>query len=254
MQSLLLLDALYRFRVLKKLLRVVIQNNGPIIIQSVVVATLLCFIFSVFGFWLFETDYANPDTGEYYCDTLWRCFIRHLLDGNRQGGGVADLMQEPPFGTLHFYSRQLFDMLFYLIMIVIITAIASGIIIDAFGAIRDEESNALEDMKSRCFICGLENGIFERHGQGFQKHILEDHNMWSYLFFMIHLQQTDPSNYTAQEAYVDEMVTQQNNPFFFFFALFFVCVLRSELNSFAVEREEHELLPHWTGHGCGQQA
>lgn len=87
------------------------------------------------------------------------------------------------FQKVHFYGRQLFDIFFYCIIIVIITAVISGIVIDAFGAIRDEESSSQEDMKSKCFICSLENGLFERHAEGFQKHIQEDHNMCILSFF-----------------------------------------------------------------------
>jgi len=43
--------------------------------------------------------------------------------------------------------------------------------------------------------------------QGFWLHVTKEHNMWSYMYFMLHLSNTDPSDYTALELYVHRLVT-----------------------------------------------
>ena len=37
-----------------------------------------------------------------------------------------------------------------------------------------------EDMMSKCFICNIERGEFDRGAEGFENHIKRDHNMWAY--------------------------------------------------------------------------
>lgn len=43
--------------------------------------------------------------------------------------------------------------------------------------------------------------------QGFLLHVTQEHNMWSYMHFMLHLSNTNPSDYTALELYVHRLVT-----------------------------------------------
>ena len=42
--------------------------------------------------------------------------------------------------------------------------------------------------------------------QGFLLHVTHEHNMWSYMYFMLHLSNTDPNGYTALELYVHRLV------------------------------------------------
>lgn len=85
--------------------------------------------------------------------------------------------------------------------------------LDAFGEIRDRHRLITENMKSKCFICGIDHGIFERYGNGFRAHIQEDHNMWAYLYFFLYLDFKKPTKYTAQE--VNTFVDCLENQFLF---------------------------------------
>ena len=42
--------------------------------------------------------------------------------------------------------------------------------------------------------------------QGFDHHVRQEHNMWSYIFFFIHLNGTKVNDYTALEMYVYKLV------------------------------------------------
>ncbi len=99
-------------------------------------------------------------------------------------------------------------------MITILSAIISGIVIDAFNAIRDKHSDIQEDMKNKCFICSLDNSVFDRHAEGFTKHIEVEHNMWHYLFFWLYLAIKEESEYNSQEAYISTMVKDRDMAFF----------------------------------------
>ena len=54
-------------------------------------------------------------------------------------------------------------------------------------------------MASSCFICSLNNYDFERQTGGFQKHVKEEHSMWAYLKFFIHLTRKRRNDYSANE-------------------------------------------------------
>lgn len=87
----------------------------------------------------------------------------------------------------------------------------SGLIIDAFGELRDQQEQVKEDMEVRlrpelcmlgrkllllqeeskcfffffqtkCFICGIGNDYFDRTPHGFETHTLQEHNLANYLW------------------------------------------------------------------------
>eukprot|EP00392_Amoebophrya_sp_AT5.2_P015314 g15516.t1 len=54
-----------------------------------------------------------------------------------------------------FQARFLFDVLFYVVIEVVLMNIIFGLIIDNFGALRDETATRAEYLENYCFICGL---------------------------------------------------------------------------------------------------
>ena len=42
--------------------------------------------------------------------------------------------------------------------------------------------------------------------QGFNHHVKQEHNMWAYIFFFIHLDDTKPNDYTSLDLYVSSLV------------------------------------------------
>lgn len=71
--------------------------------------------------------------------------------------------------------RFIYDISFFTLITVIFLNIIFGIIIDTFGSLRDEKVEKDKDMKTKCFICGLERYIFEKNAEGFENHIEKDH-------------------------------------------------------------------------------
>jgi hypothetical protein len=58
--------------------------------------------------------------------------------GVRAGGGIGDEL-ESPYGDEFEYARMLYDISFFFFVIVILLAIMQGLIIDAFGELRDQQ-------------------------------------------------------------------------------------------------------------------
>jgi hypothetical protein len=66
-------------------------------------------------------------------------------------------------------------------------------------------------MRCRCFICGIEGYRFEINssdGNGFERHVKDDHDMWNYLYFIVHLMRKDLDEHTGFESYVFEQVNE----------------------------------------------
>ena len=57
----------------------------------------------------------------------------------------------------------------------------SGLIIDAFGELRDQLEQVKEDMESKCFICGIGKEYFDKVPHGFETHTEKEHNFANYM-------------------------------------------------------------------------
>lgn len=57
----------------------------------------------------------------------------------------------------------------------------SGLIIDAFGELRDQLESVKEDMESNCFICGIGKDYFDKVPHGFDTHVQQEHNLANYM-------------------------------------------------------------------------
>lgn len=109
------------------------------------------------------------------------CFIYHFYAGVRAGGGIGDEI-ESPYGDDLEYARMLYDISFFFFVIVILLAIMQGLIIDAFGELRDQQESATEKLESSCFICDIGKETFDRLPRGFEIHTTKEHNFANYLY------------------------------------------------------------------------
>lgn len=98
-----------------------------------------------------------------------------LFKGVRAGGGIGDEL-ESPYGDSMEYARMLYDISFFFFVIVILLAIMQGLIIDAFGELRDQQESATEKLESSCFICDIGKDTFDRLPRGFEIHTTKEHN------------------------------------------------------------------------------
>lgn len=58
-------------------------------------------------------------------------------------------------------------------------------------------------MVNVCFICNFERLLFEKYCEGgMARHIAADHNLWMYVYYMVHLYTKDLSEHTGIESYV----------------------------------------------------
>eukprot|EP00298_Acanthocystis_sp_HF-20_P007147 c16810_g1_i1.p1 GENE.c16810_g1_i1~~c16810_g1_i1.p1 ORF type:complete len:154 (-),score=45.46 c16810_g1_i1:12-473(-) len=101
-------------------------------------------------------------------------------------------------------------------MVVILLNMISGIIIDTFGAIRTKKQEIENDIKQKCFICGIEASVFDHYGDdegGFKAHISSAHNIWQYVYFLIYLREKDEIEYNGTESYVRHCLNKNDTNF-----------------------------------------
>eukprot|EP01060_Flectonema_neradi_P021121 TRINITY_DN2863_c0_g2_i1.p1 TRINITY_DN2863_c0_g2~~TRINITY_DN2863_c0_g2_i1.p1 ORF type:complete len:2995 (+),score=446.88 TRINITY_DN2863_c0_g2_i1:928-8985(+) len=198
--------------VLINVIRAVTQN-GKALILTCILGMVVIYLFSVVAYIFFQDALLNSE-GDKVCDSLIHCFVYALTHGVRSDGGLGDHMADPHWSSGFYGMQMAFEVLFFVLVIVILLNIIFGIIIDTFAELRAQRQSVEEDIRTKCFICGIESSEFDRHAEGFQRHIKEDHNMWNYVFFLHHLRLRDTSEYTGQESYVAEKVKNSDLSFF----------------------------------------
>uniref|UniRef100_A0A0N4WC63 RIH_assoc domain-containing protein n=1 Tax=Haemonchus placei TaxID=6290 RepID=A0A0N4WC63_HAEPC len=148
------------------------------------------------------------------CTTLRMCIITTLNWGLRNGGGIGDVLRNVGPDERLFYYRIVYDLSFYVVLIVITLNLIFGVIIDTFGDLRTEKNDKEDVLKNTCFICGLERGKFDNRPVTFEDHQAEEHNLWHYLYFIVWLQIKDETEFTGPESYVAQCVKDRNLDWF----------------------------------------
>lgn len=199
-------------------LRTILQSvthNGKQLLLTVMLLTIIVYLYTVIAFNFFRKFYVQEedDNVDKKCHDMLTCFVFHIYKGVRAGGGIGDEIESPDGDEYEVY-RIMFDITFFFFIIVILLAIIQGLIIDAFGELRDQLASVSENLESECFICGIGKDYFDSVPHGFDTHVQKEHNLANYLFFLMHLINKPDTEYTGQETYVWNMYQQRCWDFF----------------------------------------
>uniref|UniRef100_A0A7N6A8U4 Ryanodine receptor 2 n=1 Tax=Anabas testudineus TaxID=64144 RepID=A0A7N6A8U4_ANATE len=212
-----LLDIAMGFKTLRTILSSV-THNGKQLVLTVGLLAVVVYLYTVVAFNFFRKFYNKSEDGELpdmKCDDMLTCYMFHMYVGVRAGGGIGDQIEDPAGDEYEIY-RIIFDITFFFFVIVILLAIIQGLIIDAFGELRDQQEQVKEDMETKCFICGIGNDYFDTVPHGFETHTLQEHNLANYLQEMLkmYLQCKYPPFYVFKESYVWKMYQERCWEFF----------------------------------------
>ncbi|XP_054474291.1 ryanodine receptor 3 [Anoplopoma fimbria] len=210
-----LLDIAMGIKTLRTILSSV-THNGKQLVLTVGLLAVVVYLYTVVAFNFFRKFYnksEDEDEPDMKCDDMMTCYLFHMYVGVRAGGGIGDELEDPA-GDPYELWRILFDITFFFFVIVILLAIIQGLIIDAFGELRDQQEQVKEDMETKCFICGIGNDYFDRTPHGFETHTLQEHNLANYLFFLMYLINKDETEHTGQESYVWKLYQERCWDFF----------------------------------------
>uniref|UniRef100_A0A915KT79 Ion transport domain-containing protein n=1 Tax=Romanomermis culicivorax TaxID=13658 RepID=A0A915KT79_ROMCU len=152
------------------------------LLLTVKMILVVVYLYTVLAFNSFCKFYVQSDEGEVdrKCHSMFQCFIFNLYAGVRAGRGIG-VELESPYGDDKEVWRIMFDMSFHFFIIIILLAIMQGVIIDAFGELRDQQDTTQEKLESNCFICDLSKDFFDKLPRGFEHHTDKEHNLANYL-------------------------------------------------------------------------
>ncbi|KDO22611.1 hypothetical protein SPRG_12592 [Saprolegnia parasitica CBS 223.65] len=186
----------------------------------------ICYFYAMGLFFFGPANLTDVDRAIPYCATLLDCFVTVLHRGLAGDGGIGSFMsnalQHPPnfFNRDQYWWRFVFDVTFFALKVVLLNMVF-GITIDTFGDLRTQAARKDDVRRNVCFICGLGRDVFNAHylassglNNGFEKHIADDHNMWSYLYFMVHVESLDATECTGPEAYVKALLLKHDVAWF----------------------------------------
>ncbi|XP_031141122.1 ryanodine receptor 1b isoform X1 [Sander lucioperca] len=210
-----LLDIAMGVKTLRTILSSV-THNGKQLMMTVGLLAVVVYLYTVVAFNFFRKFYnmsEDEDEPDMKCDDMMTCYLFHMYVGVRAGGGIGDEIEDPAGDEYELY-RVVFDITFFFFVIVILLAIIQGLIIDAFGELRDQQEQVREDMETKCFICGIGSDYFDSTPHGFETHTLEEHNLANYMFFLMYLINKDETEHTGQESYVWKLYQERCWDFF----------------------------------------
>ncbi|CAG9538689.1 unnamed protein product [Cercopithifilaria johnstoni] len=148
------------------------------------------------------------------CQTLRMCILTTLNWGLRNGGGIGDVLRDVAPHEESFLSRIVYDLTFFIVIIVIVLNLVFGVIIDTFGDLRAERNEKVDQLKNNCFICGLGRGRFDNKIVTFEEHRKNEHNLYHYLYFIVWLQVKDEMEFTGPESYVANCIKEHKSDWF----------------------------------------
>lgn len=148
----------------------------------------------------FPFDYQDNGNAPHItaCDTLSRCFKTYL----RYGIPNVDIGNALTIGIRVFLD------LIYFVLIFILLNIVKGIIINSFNELSEKTAEREEDTTEICFICGIPKVMFDRQigRTAFEEHYKQEHNMWSYLYFIVYIWEQDKDDDDGLEQYVRRLI------------------------------------------------
>ena len=153
---------------------------------------------------LYDVNNDTNDNEENMCGSLLQCYFTLLSYGVRSGGGIGDVITMLTFkkNTSSYIARFFFDILFHIIIVLIMTNLIFGIIVDSFAAFRGSTDESENDKKNICYICQMTRDDAINKNIDFNKHRGDVHDMWNYVYFLTYLHINNSNNFKILETSV----------------------------------------------------
>ena len=169
---------------------------------------ILIYFYSLIIFY-FQQDIMPTNS----CDSPIICMVYIYSNTFTSGGNLGNFIVEGGHknedGDMVRYAL---DISYTIIMVWLVWQMVSGLIVDTFESLRGIREEKEEDMKTICFICGLDKEKIEKYypgKEGFEKH-LKDHNIINYFFYTFYLEDKDSSEYSGLESYIKNQIDKES--------------------------------------------
>ena len=155
--------------------------------------------------------YTEPAHEESECGTFAYCLMTHLDYGMRFDGGIADRMSRRSYNynPTMYISRFIYEMIYFWSQTVVLQGMIFSIVIEAFSELRNKEFEIEKDKNEICFVCGVDKNSCEKNGQKFEEHISKEHNLWTYVDYILGLKFVDIQDTNAINSYVMEKIERK---------------------------------------------
>ena len=153
---------------------------------------------------LYDVNNDTNNNKESLCGSLLQCYFTLLSYGIRSGGGIGDIITMLTFKTniSAYLARFFYDILFHIIVVLIMTNLIFGIIVDSFGAFRASTEESENDKQNICYICQMTRDDAINKNIDFNKHRGDVHDMWNYVYFLTYLHINNSNNFKMLETSV----------------------------------------------------
>ena len=160
---------------------------------------------------LIGSPYIEPSHIESECGTFAYCLMTHLDYGMRFDGGIADRMSRRSYNLNRgmYLSRFFYELVYFWSQTVMLQGMLFSIVIEAFSELRNREIENEKDKNEICFICGVDKATCEKNGQKFDEHTNKEHNLWTYVDFILGLRFIDIQDTNAVNSYVMEKIERK---------------------------------------------
>lgn len=196
---------------LKGVIKAVTQN-GRSLIWVGVMGLIIIYLYALVAFAFMRAIFSEDD--ELYCNHLYECFVTVL-----RYGVIGDITDKFVMHKLHknfqiFGMMTFYQLTFFILFTTIGLNVIFGIIVDTFSELRDLKWTAEKDMRDVCFICSRDSYDFEHEGLGFNHHVRNEHNMWSYVFYFLYLHSIKENDCRSTDLFVLKMLNKDKLDFF----------------------------------------
>ena len=150
------------------------------------------------------------------CDSPIICMVYIYSNTFTSGGNLGNFIDENHPNDDGDMVRYALDISYTIIMVWLVWQMVSGLIVDTFESLRGNREDKEDDMKSKCFICGLDKEKIEKYypgKEGFEKH-LQDHSIINYFFYTFYLEDKDSSEYSGLESYIKNQINKESISWF----------------------------------------
>ena len=164
-------------------------------------------------YYLSEFLFTTVDGKPYnLCRTLISCWTLTLDFGLRRHSGYGEII--PLASYKHekalYITKMIYEVSYYIVVIVIIMNVIFGILIDTFKELRKESNRVEYEMENICLICGSFKENLEREKISFNSHTQQTHFIWNYVYYIIKMINSDPQDLNSINSYSYSMIKSRS--------------------------------------------
>jgi len=157
-----LVDIILRSSYLQNVLKAIYRPRYELM-YTMLLFVCLEYIFSIFAYVFMPQEFPKHE-----CTSLSECFMIIIDQTFKNDGGAGNFLEraypeDMTTGESSInYTRIAFDNLFNIVLVILVVEIISGIIIDTFGALREEHNLITDSIENKCMICGKNRDVIEK--------------------------------------------------------------------------------------------